>query len=479
MGSLDMLRPSQPPTRRIDNSRAGAKSILSRRQLGPSFQVGGEGRLRLQVAFGFFVIAGAPGIAGGASRVALYAAIAFFALLAHELGHALCGVLWGSQATIVLHLLGGHTKLEPRLPRWRDVVAMLMGPCFSILIALMLAMLRHSFPRPSWLTIALWVNFVWGIVNLLPMLPFDGGRVLLAILRDEHRSGALLVSGAFALVLSVEALFVLHNAAMLLVFGPAAFASLLAWAKRRRIDIEQKLGLADQLQQARGLLLNGEPERSRQLGTRVAQRARTNTTANAAWEIVAWAELGLGRAAEAYETLCRVRPASDVDRYSLAAVEAARGQPRRAVSLLEAAQSQDALCADGIKLLIDLHARLGSLAGACAVASAEIAHLDPEDTRRVIEAAFEAEALASATTLAGELFAMTGSPDDAVSQAYGLARLGDRMGARRIFRHLATLLSSWQMHAKTLARLRDLAARPDSRDIIGPELSHLVLAHAP
>jgi hypothetical protein len=97
----------------------------------------------------------------------------------------------------------------------------------------------------------------------------------------------------------------------------------------------------------------------------------------------------------------------------------------------------------------------------------------------VIEAAFEAEALALATKLAGELFAMTGSPDDAVNQAYGLARLGDRTGARRIFRHLATLLSSWQMHAKTLARLRDLAARPDSRDIIGLELSRLARTQAP
>ncbi|HEX3852970.1 MAG TPA: hypothetical protein VHW01_18535 [Polyangiaceae bacterium] len=474
-----MLRPSRPPSRHIDNARAGAESILNRRQLGPSFQVGGDGRLRLQVAIGFFVVTGAPGIAGGGPRVAQYAAIAFFSVLAHELGHALCALSWGSRATVVLHVLGGHTAIEPPLPRWRDVIATLMGSSVNIVVAFVLGMLRHSLPGHTWLTVALWVNLAWGIVHLLPMLPFDGGRVLLRLLRDEHRSGALLVSGGLALVLSVEGLFVLHNAAMLLVFGAAAFASLLAWAKRRSIHIEQKLGLMSKIEEARSLLLNGEPERSRQLGTRVAQNARTNTTSNAAWEIVAWAELALGRAADAYDTLGRVRPASDVDRYSLAAVEAARGQPRRAVSLLEAARSQDALCPDGIKLLIDLYARLDSLASACAVASAEIADLDPDDTRRVIEAAFEAEALGPATKLAGELFTLTGSPDDAVSQAYGLARLGDRMGARRIFRHLATLLSSWQMRAQTLARLRDLAARPDSRDIIGPELSHLVLAHVP
>ena len=447
--------------------------------MGPSLLFGGEGRLRLRVALGFFVIAGTPGVAGGAREMALYAAIAFFSILAHELGHAVCGLACGSQATIVLHVLGGHTTIEPRLSRRREVLATLAGPSVSLALALALAGLRRFFPAHTWLTLALWINLAWGTVNLVPTLPFDGGRALLAILGDERRSGALLVSGAFALVLSVEGLFVLHSAVMILVFGPAAFASLFAWAKQRRIDVERELGLPKHIEQARYLLSSGALERSRQLGTSVARRARTNATANAAWEVVAWAELGLGRTEEAADTLSRIRPAPDVDRYCLAAVEAARGHPRRAIRLLETARDSKTLSADAIKLLIDLHAGLGSLDCACAVASAELANLDPEDTRRVIEAAFEAEVFAPATKLAGELFTLTGSPDDAVSQAYGLARLGDRTSARRIFRQLPTLLSSWQMHANTLARLRDLAARPDWSDVIGPELRHLVLACAP
>jgi Zn-dependent protease len=474
-----MPSPSQLPTRRIDGPGSDPESILRRRQLGPSFQVGGEGRLRVQVAFGFFLLTGAPGIAGGVWRVAQYAATAFLAVLAHEMGHALCGISWGSQATIVLHILGGHTTLQPPLTRWRHVITTLMGPFVSIVVTLGLAMLRSALPGHAWLTVALWVNWVWGAVNLLPMFPFDGGRALLTILGEGRRASTLLISGAFALVLSIEGLFVLRNAAMILVFGPAAFASLLAWTKQRRVDMDRTLDLPTQMERARWLLANGEPERSRQLANRVAQRASTSTTANAAWEVVAWAELGLGRSAEAYEAIGRVRPIVDVDRYCLAAVEAARGQTRRAIALLETARSVHALCGDAIKLLIDLYARLGSVDSACAVASTEMAALDPDDIRRVVEAAFEAEAFAPATKLAGELYAVTGSPDDAVSQAYGLARLGDRTSARRIFRQLATLLASWKMHTETLARLRDLAARPDSSDIIGPELSHLVLARAP
>jgi hypothetical protein len=465
----------KPRPRRVDSSPPEAEATLNERQLGPSLQIGGEGRLRLRVGFGFFVITGAPGIAGGAPRMALYATVALLAVLAHELGHAACGILWGSQATIVVHVLGGRTTLEPRLSRSREIVATLTGPCISILIALGLAALRSRYPEQHWLTVALWVNLGWGLVNLLPMLPFDGGRALLNLLGVERRSSALIISGSFALALSVEGLFVLRNAALLFVFGPAAFASFMAWTRQRRMNAELELGLPEQMERARSLLASGESERSRRLALLLTQRARINATANAAWEIVAWSELQLGRTAEAFEAVGRVRPASDVDPFCLAAVEAARGQPRRAVKILEAARTAQTLCPDAIKLLIDLHARLGSLDRACVVASAEMTALEPPDTRRVIEAAFEAQEFAQASKLAGELFALNGCPDDAVSQAYGLARLGDRTRAQRIFRELATPPPDWQMHRKTRARLRDLATRPDASDILGPALSRLVL----
>jgi tetratricopeptide (TPR) repeat protein len=227
------------------------------------------------------------------------------------------------------------------------------------------------------------------------------------------------------LVLAVEGLVVLRSAPIIFVCGAAAFASLLRWSSRRRIEVEQALDLPRQLEAARSLLAEA-PDRARQLAERVAALSRSNLTANAAWEVVAWAELEQGHAEAAAATLRRARPASDVDVHCLASVEAARGRTRQAIGLLERARGLQGLSLDAIKFLIDLHAQLGALEAACAVASAEIATLDPDDTRRVIEAAFDAGALASATKLADELFAFTGCPDDAVSHAYGLVRLGDR-----------------------------------------------------
>ena len=431
--------------------------------------------MRVRVALAFFLLAATPGIAGGARRMALCAAIVFCAALAHELGHAVYAWICGSRARIVLHALGAHTIIEPRLSRGRELVSTLAGPLVSIALGLLLFRLHRAFPAYSWLTIASFVNLGWGAINLLPVLPFDGGRALLTLLGDEHRAKALLISGTFALVLAIEGLAVLRSAPMIFLFGVAAVASLFAWAQQRRVELEERLDLPGRIEKARCLLAEGEHEQARKLATRVGELARANATANAAWELAAWAELELGLAEQAHDTLSRIRPASDVDNYCLAAVQAARGHTRNAIGLLERAATLEL---DATKLLIDLHARLGSFDRACAVASAGMAILDPDDTRRVIEAAFEADHFGPATKLAGELFAVTASPDDAVSHAYGLACLGDRTTAKRIFAQLVSLLSNWQMHKRTLARLRDLAARPGLSELLGPELSDRAFAAA-
>jgi hypothetical protein len=428
-----MQPPSDPPTRRIESSAPASEEILlGSRRLGPALDFGLGERLRIRIALAFFLFAAAPGVARGAEKMALCAALLFSTAMIHELGHALHALLCGSRATIVLHVLGPHTAIEPRLSRGRELVSALVGPFVSMALGLLLLRLHWAFPAHSWLTISGWVNLGWGAVNLLPVLPFDGGRALLALAGDKHRSNALLVSGAFALVIAVEGLAVLKSAPIIFLFGTAATVSLFSWAQQRRVEAERALDLPSQLETARRLLGEGECERARQLATRVGVRARSNATANAAWELVAWAELELGLADQAYGTLGRIRPASDVNNYCLAAVAAARGETQRAIGLLERALGPNVELG-AIKLLIDLHARAGALDRACKVASTQLSKLDPDDTRRVIEAAFEADAFGPATQLAGELAAVTGSPDDAVSHAYGLARLGDRTTAKRIF----------------------------------------------
>jgi hypothetical protein len=248
------------------------------------------------------------------------------------------------------------------------------------------------------------------------------------VVPDKHRASILLISGGLALIIAVEGLIVLHNAPLLFVFGAAACASLFAWVNRRRLQLEQALELPQLLEKARRLLASGEPELARQLATRVGMRALRNSTANSAWETVAWAELDLDCAERAYAALGHVRPAADLSSYCLAAVHAARGQVRQAIGLLERAHGSEKPNVEAIKLLIDLHVQLGSFDRACSVAGAALTLLDPKDTRRVLQAAFAQAAFVDATGLARELYRITGDPIDAASHAFGRAHLGQQLG---------------------------------------------------
>ncbi|MEI9938307.1 MAG: hypothetical protein WDO69_13890 [Pseudomonadota bacterium] len=431
-----MQPPSAKDLRRVDWPIIDSDEVElfhSPRRIGPSLKIGGE-RLQLRVALTFLLLAAVPGVAGGLTRMGLFAVLMCLSLIAQELGQVLCGLAWSSRVAITLHAFGAHTTIEPRLARGRQFVATLMGPVISVAISLAFAWLLRLFPGCTWLTIAMHINLVWGVVNLLPVLPFAGGRALLTFVGSNRQPAVLLISGALALVMAVEGLVVLRSAPVIFVFGAAAFASLLRWSSRRRIEAELALGLPKQLETARSLLAD-YPERAGHLATSVAMLSRSNLTANAAWQVVAWAELEQGCPEGALAALHRVRPASDVDPYCLASVEAARGHTHRAIGLLERGRDLRILSVDAIKFLIDLHARLGALDAACKVACAEMMTLDPEDTRRVIQAAFEANAWASATKLADELFAFTGCADDAVSHAYGLVRLGDRATPKRMARN--------------------------------------------
>lgn len=137
----------------------------------------------------------------GRPEVALASVVVIFlSILVHELGHALVGRAFGLAPRIDLHGMGGTTSWlvpdgddAPRraaLGTWRKVAISLAGPFAGFALGA-LAFLAYSLPGEgktlSPLATALVVflfrvNTVWGVFNLLPMLPLDGGNVLSAVL---------------------------------------------------------------------------------------------------------------------------------------------------------------------------------------------------------------------------------------------------------------------------------------------------------
>ncbi|WP_028660902.1 site-2 protease family protein [Nocardioides insulae] len=130
-------------------------------------------------------------VAGLAFAVVLYGSV-----LLHEVSHAYVARHYGYPVrTITLHFLGGATAVqgEARRPKEEFLIAV-VGPLTSIGVGVIALGLWFVTPE-GLLQVAVeglvLANLFVGVLNLIPGLPLDGGRVLKAgvwgLTRDAHR----------------------------------------------------------------------------------------------------------------------------------------------------------------------------------------------------------------------------------------------------------------------------------------------------
>jgi len=141
----------------------------------------------------------------------------FFSILVHELGHALMAEAFGWSAEVVLYYLGGLTFSHRDFQRspWRDIAVSLAGPFAGFglygltILAMRLLPDTIEFHRNVYITLIflIQINLYWGLVNLLPVWPLDGGQVCQSFLtwcrlRDPARPTlyiSAVVAGAAAI----------------------------------------------------------------------------------------------------------------------------------------------------------------------------------------------------------------------------------------------------------------------------------------
>lgn len=143
----------------------------------------------------------------------------FVAILVHELGHALAMRFYGESASIVLYWMGGLAipnmgrwnsgRARPRTP-YSQLIISAAGPLAGILLGCVLVGVLYAmggeivwetvlvFPIPLpdmsdtafadnramriLMASGMFACFFWNLLNLAPVLPLDGGRILQAIL---------------------------------------------------------------------------------------------------------------------------------------------------------------------------------------------------------------------------------------------------------------------------------------------------------
>ena len=138
--------------------------------------------------------------------IAVWVGIVFVSVLVHELGHALVGRVFGLAPQIELHAMGGTTSwIDARdIGHARSMAISLAGPfagfalAAGVFLAGRLGFKPHSELAVAALDMALFINIRWGLFNLAPMLPLDGGNVvrsaLNGITKGRGEKGARIIS---------------------------------------------------------------------------------------------------------------------------------------------------------------------------------------------------------------------------------------------------------------------------------------------
>lgn len=133
------------------------------------------------ILVGFFVLSFYDEKAG-IQYALLWVPVLFLSILLHELAHAgMIGLFGYGSSQVMLAGLGGVTLNKRAAKPWHDMVISAAGPAASFVIAFGAAALRNAVHDPmlvAFLPLLAQANFVWGIFNLIPVTPLDGGGIV-------------------------------------------------------------------------------------------------------------------------------------------------------------------------------------------------------------------------------------------------------------------------------------------------------------
>jgi stage IV sporulation protein FB len=155
-----------------------------------------------------------PGITP--ERLVIWLVLAFVAVLAHELGHAVAARMIGAQPSIALVALGGVTTYVPprQLSRLSSLGIALAGPAVGLILGGALVVVGRTFEvEPGSLVeytllMAIFTTLGWSVLNLLPIVPLDGGQAMRELLPGDPATRARRAS-IVSIVLAVALAFVI------------------------------------------------------------------------------------------------------------------------------------------------------------------------------------------------------------------------------------------------------------------------------
>jgi stage IV sporulation protein FB len=275
------------------------------------------GRIPVTIQPFFWIFASLIGwlISGTLLGTFIWVGIIFFSVLVHEFGHALTAVFFKQKARIQFVAMGGVTMFEgPKLKFWQQFLITFNGPLFGFFLFLGATfLLKLQWPPMVALILRYtqFANLFWTIVNLLPVMPLDGGQLLRIVLEAAFGvagfKAALLIGAILAALFSFY-FFMVQAFLLGAFFFLFAFQSFDSWRKSRFATKEDRDDAnKDLMIQADAALQEGRNEEAKALLQKVKEKAGDSLLGAAASQYLAMIAVKEGKRKEAYDLLLPIK----------------------------------------------------------------------------------------------------------------------------------------------------------------------------
>jgi stage IV sporulation protein FB len=181
-----------------------------------------------------------------AASLAIWVGAMLLAILVHEFGHALVARSYGLRPWVTLYGMGGLTSYNPSGARrpmgtWDQIQLSAAGPVAGFMLAAVILVLAYLAGHPihrfgvllvpvgqilnahftDFLFDVLSICIFWGLLNLLPIYPLDGGQIAREVLLRLSRDGirhSLMLSFVVAVLMAIVSYLHLHQTFMAIFF---------------------------------------------------------------------------------------------------------------------------------------------------------------------------------------------------------------------------------------------------------------------
>lgn len=256
-------------------------------------------------------------------KILIWIPVIFISVLFHEFGHALTALIFGRHPRIELVAMGGLTYHDgDKLPFWKQFLITLNGPVFGFIIVVAVFLLKEiPYFGTGYVSVLLQqillVNIFWTVVNLIPVLPLDGGQLLRLTLEKIFGYKGLRYAFLWSALLSLGfclLLFLTQNFLAGAIFFLFAFENFDNYRKSRFVrDSDQRDEYKKIFLEAEMNLRQGNKEKALTAFETLRASSKNGIIFDTATQYAAFLHYEQGHVQEAYKILLPLKDRLDPD----------------------------------------------------------------------------------------------------------------------------------------------------------------------